>query len=186
MSGCVEMADQKHPIHERRLRFRISIRVLILIVLVSGLIFGWVEHRIRLRSAESAYTNAKLTRIVAETALAEYVDGIYKQDVKSIELEISSAETRLRGAEELLGDAKRMGAEEQKILAAEIASEKKAAERAKFVLARAQKKRETLEEITKPRTIAVLNIEIEKAKADEAAKYAAFQKAKVTWMGLSW
>jgi hypothetical protein len=50
----------------------------------------------------------------------------------------------------------------------------------------AQKDRRTLEEITKPQTIAELSIEIEKARADDAAKYAAFQKAKVTWMGLSW
>ncbi len=128
------MTDQNPPIHGRRRRFQISIRVLMLIVLIAGVILGWVEHRIRLRAAESAYTNAKLTRIVAEIALAEYVDGIYKQDVKSIELEISSAETRLRGAEELLGEAKRMGAEEQKILAAEIASEEKAAARSKVVL----------------------------------------------------
>ncbi len=128
----------------------------------------------------------KLTRIVAETALAEYVNAIYKQDVEMIALEIVSAEATLRGAEELRGEAKRVPAEAQTALAAEIASVEKKATRAKTVLARAQKERSTLEEITKPQTIAELNIEIEKAKADEAAKNAAFQKATATWMGLSW
>src|SRR5262249_516468 len=151
-----------------------------------GVIFGWVEHRTRLRSAESAYNRAKLTRIAAETGLAEYVDAIYKQDVEMLAREISSAEVSLRGAEELLGEAKRMSAGEQKILAAMIASEEQAAARAKVALARAQKARRTLEEITKPQTIAELKTEIEKAKADEAAKNVAFQKAKTTWMGLSW
>jgi HlyD family secretion protein len=180
------MTDQNSPIHGRRRRFRISIRVLMSIVLLSGVIFGWVEHRIRLRSAESAYNRAKITRIAAETGLAEYVDGIYKQDVEMFALEISSAEMTLRGAEELLGEAKRMPAEAQKALAALIASEEQAATRAKVVLARAQKARRTLEDITKPQTIAALTIEIEKAKVDEAAKNATFQKAKATWMGLSW
>jgi HlyD family secretion protein len=180
------MTDQDSPIHGRRRWFRISIRVLMLIILISGVIFGWVEHRIRLKSAESAYNRAKLTRIVAETALAEYVDAIYKPDVETLALEISSAEVKLREAEEFLGEAKRMPAEAQKALAAEIASVEQRATRAKVVLARAQKKRKTLEEITKPRTVAELNTEIEKARAGEAARNAAFQKAKATWMGLSW
>jgi hypothetical protein len=38
--------------------------------------------------------------------------------------------------------------------------------------------RRTLEVITKLHTIAELNVKVEKAKADEAAKNAAFQKAK--------
>jgi hypothetical protein len=63
-----------------------------LLVLISGVIFGWVEHRIRVRSAESAYNRARATRIVTEDALAEYINGIYKADVKTIEGEISSAE----------------------------------------------------------------------------------------------
>jgi hypothetical protein len=155
-------------------------------ILISGVIFGWVEHRLRSGSAESAYNRAKLTRIVAETALAEYVDAIYKQDAEMVALEISSAEAKLRRAEEFLGEAKRMPAEAQKALAAEIASEERAATRAKVILARAQKERRTLEEITKPQTMAELNSEIEKAKADEAAKNVAFQKAKASWMGLSW
>ena len=62
----------------------------------------------------------------------------------------------------------------------------RAAAQAKVVLTRALKERSTLEEITKPQTIAALSIEIEKAKVDKVAKNAAFQKAKATWMGLSW
>jgi hypothetical protein len=111
---------------------------------------------------ESAFNRAKLTRIVAETALAEYV-AIYKQDVETVAGEISSADMKLRGAEESLGEAKRMPAEAQKALAAEIASVEQKATRAKVVLAHAQKKRRTLEETTKPQTIAELNTEIEKA-----------------------
>src|SRR5262245_18055417 len=119
------MTYRDSPIHERRCRFRISIRVLMFFVLISGDIFAWVEHRIRLRSAESAYNRAKATRIVAEIALAEYVDAIYKQDVEMLAREISSAEGTLRQAEELLGEAKHMPAEAQKALAEEIASEER-------------------------------------------------------------
>ena len=36
------------------------------------------------RAAEAAYHNAKLTREVAELAIAEYTEGIYKQDMETV------------------------------------------------------------------------------------------------------
>ena len=51
-----------------------------------------VNQTITTKSAEAAYQNAKLAREVAEIALTEYVEGILKQDRKTLKTTIASAE----------------------------------------------------------------------------------------------
>jgi multidrug efflux pump subunit AcrA (membrane-fusion protein) len=52
-----------------------------------------VNQRITTKSAEANYLNAKLTREVAEIAVREYVEGVYVQDLATVEGEIKLAES---------------------------------------------------------------------------------------------
>ncbi|MFI5459308.1 MAG: hypothetical protein ACHRXM_28115 [Isosphaerales bacterium] len=183
--GWVEMSGQNIPKPGHRRRFRMSILVLMVLVLISGCVFGWVEHRIRLRAAQAAYQHAKITREVAQIAVVEYIEGIYKQDIETVQGEISLAEADLKRAQERLDRSKRM-AEKRNVPGAATVSAEQAVERANFVLEQVRKKRMTLEEKTKVHAIGELKSEIEKAKADELTGKVAYEKTKATWMGLLW
>jgi len=50
------------------------------------------NQQITTKSAAANYENAKLTREVAEIAVVEYVEGIYVQDLQTVEGEIKLAE----------------------------------------------------------------------------------------------
>ena len=54
------------------------------------------------------HENAKLTREVAEIAVVEYVEGIFKQDLATVEGEIKLAESDLSRSEDRLDWARRM------------------------------------------------------------------------------
>ena len=51
-------------------------------------------------SAEAEYENAKLTRKVAEIAVVEYTEGIYRQDKATLEGGLKLAESDVPRAEE--------------------------------------------------------------------------------------
>jgi hypothetical protein len=88
---------------------QLSIRALMVLVVIFGFVFGWFAHRTRVRQALAALENANLTREVAEIAVVEYAEGIFLQDLATVQREISSAETALRLAEEQLDRSKRIG-----------------------------------------------------------------------------
>ena len=52
--------------------------------------------------AEAAYQQSKLTREVAEIAVTEYVEGVYKQEKETIQGEIALAKSELKRAEDRL------------------------------------------------------------------------------------
>src|SRR3954454_8580650 len=52
--------------------------------------------------AEATYQNAKLAREAAEIAVAEYVEGIFKQDSFSLKSRIAGAESAIEKAEDRL------------------------------------------------------------------------------------
>jgi HlyD family secretion protein len=140
------------------------------LVLISGFIFGWVEHHLRVRAAEAALKSARLTREAAEIAMVEYLQGIYQQDIEEVEAEISLAEAKLKGAEQSIGRSNRLPTEADTAPAAGRVAGEKAVERARDALAQAQEKRRTLEEITKPQTIAELNSEITSLQSEPSAQ----------------
>src|SRR3954447_13910671 len=68
----------------------------------------FTNQKIATQGAEASYQNAKLTREVAEIAVTEYVEGIYKQDKATILGEIKLAESELTRASDRVDWATRM------------------------------------------------------------------------------
>jgi hypothetical protein len=182
------MTRRKFEKPEHGRRFHISLRMLMGLVLIAGVIVGWVEHRIRLKAAERAHKRAQLTTQVAEIAVVEYVHGIYQQEINTVDAEIASAKAHVNQADNSLGQSNRIVAVAVAVNgpAANLVSEEESVLRAMRALAQAQEKRRTLQEKTKGQTISELKSELKKAKLDELIKSAAYEKAKATWMGVSW
>ena len=66
-----------------------------------------INQRITTESAEAAYQNAKLAREVAEIAVREYNEGIYKQEQETLKGEIAAARSAIQKAESRLERTRR-------------------------------------------------------------------------------
>ncbi len=132
-----------------------------------------INQQITTKSADANYRNATLTREVAEIAVKEYVEGIYKQDLATVEGEIKLAESELSRSLDRVDWAQRMSVKGYISMAAKI-SEELALKKARFTLEQAQSKKKVLEEFTREKTIKELKSDVEKAGSDELAK-------KATW-----
>jgi HlyD family secretion protein len=152
-----------------------------------------VNQMITERSAMANYENAKLTREVAEIAVVEYVEGIYKSELDALKGAVTAAESAVRKARSRLertliarkemqdGRAKK-GAEK---ITADILSELDIEDRIEsaeltilqqnLALEQAKAKQKVLEEITKPRTLKELTAEVERKRSNELAKHAMSQ-----------
>jgi RND family efflux transporter MFP subunit len=133
-----------------------------------------VNQRITTKSAEANFQNAKLTREVAEIAVIEYEEGIYKQDFATVEGEIKLAESDLARAEDRLDWAQRMF-DKGYVSMAQKVSEELSLKKAQFAKEQAESKRHVLVNYTKGKTIKELRSEVEKAHSDELAKQATFE-----------
>jgi multidrug efflux pump subunit AcrA (membrane-fusion protein) len=156
-----------------------------------------INQTIARKQAEANYQNAKLEREVAEIAVAEYEQGIYPADQKTLRDQIATAQSavpkavarreRIQRARQRLEAAKtagRLGATLEDIIseldiddvlkAAEeaVGREKKSVELARIRL-------ESLEKFTYPKMLKELKSAVEKARADELAKQAAWESEKV-------
>ncbi|GAC1470529.1 MAG: hypothetical protein NVSMB9_15720 [Isosphaeraceae bacterium] len=131
------------------------------------------NQEITTKGADAAYQNAKLTREVAQIAVTEYVEGIFKQDSQTFEGEIALAMSDMRRGEDRLEWSDKM-LKKGYISGGQYISEKLALDRAKFSLEQAQTKKNVLQKWTKDKTIKELKSEVEKARSDELAK-------KATW-----
>jgi HlyD family secretion protein len=136
-----------------------------------------VNQRITTESAKANFQNAKLTREVAEIAVKEYVEGIYIQDLQTVDGEIKLAESDLARSEDRVDWARRMYEKGYVSLATKV-SEELSLKKANFTLEQSQSKRKVLTEYTKAKTIKELNSEVEKAKSDELAKQATWELEK--------
>jgi RND family efflux transporter MFP subunit len=132
-----------------------------------------VNQKITTKSAEANYENAKLTREVAEIAVVEYEEGIFKQDLATVEGEIKLAESDLSRSEDRLDWARRMYDKGYVSMATKV-SEELTLKKARFALEQAQSKKKVLVDYTKGKTIKELRSEVEKAKSDELAKKATY------------
>jgi len=132
------------------------------------------NQQITTKSAAANYENAKLTREVAEIAVVEYVEGIYVQDLQTVEGEIKLAESDLSRSEDRVDWARRMFDKGYVSLAQKI-SEELALKKARFTLEQSQSKRKVLVDYTRGKTIKELQSEVEKARSDELAKKATME-----------
>ncbi len=136
-----------------------------------------VNQRITTESAKANYQNAKLTREVAEIAVVEYKEGIYVQDLATVEGEIKLAESDLIRSEDRLEWARRMF-DKGYVSMAQKVSEELTFKKAQFTLEQAQSKRKVLVNYTKGKTIKELESEVEKSRSDELAKQATWDLEK--------
>ncbi len=136
-----------------------------------------VNQRITTESAKANYQNAKLTREVAEIAVTEYTEGIFKQELESIQGEIKLAESDMTRSEDRLDWARRMFDKGYVSLATKV-SEELNYKKSQFSFEQAQSKLKVLVQYTKGKTIKELVSEVEKAKSDELAKQATWELEK--------
>ncbi len=136
-----------------------------------------INQRITTESAKANYQNAKLTREVAEIAVIEYKEGIFVQDLATVEGEIKLAESDLIRSEDRLEWARRMF-DKGYVSMAQKVSEELTFKKAQFTLEQAQSKRKVLVDYTKGKTIKELESEVEKARSDELAKQATWDLEK--------
>jgi HlyD family secretion protein len=132
-----------------------------------------VNQKITTKSAEANHENAKLTREVAEIAVVEYEEGIYKQDLATVEGEIKLAESDLSRSEDRLDWARRMFEKGYVSMATKV-SEELTLKKARFALEQAQSKKKVLVDYTRGKTVKELKSEVEKARSDELAKKATY------------
>ena len=117
----------------------------------SGLRDQLVNQEIAEQRSSAAYLNAKLSREVAEIAVAEYVEGIFKQDLYTLKSQIAGAESAIQKAEDRLERTQRARqrmsevAKEAAKTPADIAAELDIVDRLESAEQSVQKERKTLE-----------------------------------------
>ena len=139
-------------------------------------------------NANAAYESAKLAREVAELALKEYVDGVFKRDLKSLKSEVAAARSAIMRTESRLERTRRArerlnapnpgngGTKTRDDIVSELdlddrlddAEKTLVRERNAFELART--KLDMLEKFSLPKTTKELQIDVVRKQADELAK----------------
>jgi RNA polymerase sigma factor (sigma-70 family) len=140
-------------------------------------------QRLATRKARALYEMARLAREVAEISQEEYATVVFAQDLAAVEGEIKLAESDLKRAEDRLEWARRMF-DKGFVSQAQKAAEEHVLQTSKFVVEAAQAKRHVLVEYTKSKTLKELQSEVEKARAAELAKQAAWEAEKAKQDGL--
>jgi RND family efflux transporter MFP subunit len=152
-----------------------------------------VNQEISVKAAEAAYQRAKVAREIAEIAVAEYEQGIYKQQHEAALGEIKLAEAKRKRAESQLERTRLARQRVVDALApkgaartpADVVTELNLDDRlAKaqltlqgetFAFERAQTKFDVLERYTRDKTIKGLRVEVEQKRSEELAKQAAVE-----------
>ena len=135
------------------------------------------NQQITTQQASASYQQAKLTREVAEVAVKEYVEGVFKQDYETVQGEIALAKSDVTRAQDRLTWSSKMK-EKGYISESARLADYLSLEKSKFTLEQAQTKKEVLEKYTKEKTTKELQAEVEKAKSDELAKNATYELEK--------
>ncbi len=149
------------------------------------------NQQIATRSADANFKNATLAREIAEIAVVEYVEGIFKQEDATLAGELKLAESEAARAQDALEFTKQRLAkikEVSKGTAAEVAVEysyednvlnaERREPKARLAIGQAQFKLKFLREYTKPRRVKELQAEVERLRAGELAKKAIWESEK--------
>ena len=145
-----------------------------------------VNQQIAEQRASAAYQNAKLSREVAEIAVAEYVEGIFKQELFTLKSEIAGAEAAIQKADDRLERTQharqRMSevAKNAPQTPADVAAELDIVDRLESAEQSVQKERKTLElaraklavleKYTREKTTKALKVEAERKRTEELGK----------------
>jgi HlyD family secretion protein len=142
-----------------------------------------VSQRSLLQAAEADYQAAKLAREVAEIAVTEFVEGVFKQEWETVLGEIALAESERRRAEDRFEWSERM-VQKGYVSLAENNDDKVSLHQKIFAFEQAQTRRSVLEKYTRDKTIKELRSEVGKMKAVELAKLAALEREQEVGKGL--
>jgi hypothetical protein len=142
-----------------------------------------VNQRITVSSAEANYENGKLTREVAEIAVVEYTEGIYKQDEATLKVEALLAQNDFARAgdkvelfRDRLAKTKEASIGSPFDLATEYNIEDRIVEyslrepRKRLESEKAQSKLDVFRQFAKAKRVKELQSEVEKARCEELAK----------------
>jgi HlyD family secretion protein len=133
------------------------------------------NRKIVMQAAAAASEGAKLARQAAELAVTEYVEGTFKRDWETASGEIALTDSDRKLAEDRLEAAQRM-TDKGRSSQTNLVEAKRALDRAVFAFEQAQTKKQVLQAYTKDVTIMKLKSEVERARADELAKRAAYER----------
>ena len=152
-----------------------------------------VNQRITVKAAEANYENAKLAREVAEIAVVEYSEGIFKSEMKVLKDAITAAQSTIQKADARLERTRVARRRVQDMLATrgaattpsdvvaelDVQDRLESAEltllRERMTLDQAKNKQDLLEKITLPRTMRELRDDVERKRSAELAKKAAWE-----------
>ena len=137
----------------------------------------WRAQQVVTRKAEADYLNATLTREIAEIEVLEYEEGIFKQDLATVDGEIKLAASDLSRARDRLDWARRM-LKKGYVPPATVTAEELTLKKARFALEQVQSKRKVLVDYTRGKTVKELKSEIEKARSDELKKKGNWEREK--------
>ncbi len=127
------------------------------------------NQKITTQQAEASYKQSLLTREVAEYAVKEYVEGVFKQDYETSRGEIALAKSDLERATDRVDWSGKMLIKGYVSKAASVADQL-ALEKARFELEQSQTQMDVLLKYTKDKQIKSLSSDVEKARADELSK----------------
>jgi multidrug resistance efflux pump len=133
------------------------------------------HQKLMAMAAAAGLKGAQMAREAAEMAVTEYVEGTFKRDREAAQGELALAESARKLAQERL-DASKRGARKGQGSPNGSTAEQRALQRATVALEQAQTKRNVLERYTKTTTVQRLRSEVEKARADELAQRAAYER----------
>ncbi len=146
------------------------------------------NQQITTMSAAANYENAKLTREIAEIAVIEYSEGIFVQDLETAKGEVKLAQSSVDWQhayagvlDERLARIERASDGSLGDLSIEfgwhdgIVDSQRRERKARLEVGKAESKVRMLSEYTKPIQLRELQAEVEKARAEELAKRAAYE-----------
>ena len=119
----------------------------------------------------------KLRTRLAEIAVEEYAWSSYPRDLAAVEGEIKLAESDLSRSEDRVGWARRMF-DKGYVSKATKLSEELSLKKAQFALEQARTRRKVMVEYTKAKRVKGLQSAAEKARADELAKLATWERER--------
>jgi HlyD family secretion protein len=163
-----------------RIRFTIG-RLMVAVLMVGVAVWTALvilrinEQATIAKQARARYKQAVLVREVADYALKEYVEGIYKQDQTVIHGQIALARSDQERAIDRLKwstEMKRKGL----VSPATNVADQLTKQQADFDLEQAETQLKVLEEYTKEKQIKLLKSDIEKARADEQSKLSTYRR----------
>jgi hypothetical protein len=176
-------------------RVRLPVRWLVTAAIFAGVmtVILAIDRQERRRNAlavgkaETAYREAKRSLEHAERAVMEYAEGTFRRELATVEAEIKQGEAELDDIKTATDHdqdwAERIRSKGYLLLIQGLTSNELAVRKATFTVEQAKSKKAVLEQFTRLKALRELKDRVAKARADERAKKAAYDKVSATEVG---